>query len=180
MIGASVIVLGAGIYLLFFRTQEGDEENYGLNIKRLGENTARTTDISNIISGTGSRKEGFQKRTKSYDQAPMPKVSSEVTPFSVDVTNPQNHRTLGFQPRVELKSKYQDFSLANFIRGDVPITTYPDIPLISRTQQDYSDVRVGIFNERGANRRYRDARPMVSTYGQASGHGGQAGATIVQ
>ena len=78
----------------------------------------------------------------------MPRVSTNVTPFNVDIANPTSHKYMVNTPRVStaLKSRYKDYSLSSFTRGDIPITHFPTIPLVSKTIQGRDDLRLdGLF-----------------------------------
>ena len=60
----------------------------------------------------------------------MPRTSLGVTPYNIDVANPTSHKYMVNTPRVQtaLKSKFKDYSLSSFIRGDIPITYNPNVP----------------------------------------------------
>lgn len=86
----------------------------------------------------------------------MPRVSSTVTPFAIDVANPSSHKYMVSAPAVSsLKSRYRDYSLSNMIRGDIPIKMDPNIPLITKTFQDRDALRLdGLFAPSGFDAMY--------------------------
>ena len=78
----------------------------------------------------------------------MPRTSLGVTPYNIDVANPTSHKYMVNTPRVStaLKSKYKDYGLSSFIRGDIPITYNPNVPLVAKTIQGRDDLRLdGLF-----------------------------------
>ena len=67
----------------------------------------------------------------------LPRDSSEVTPYNVDVADQAIYSFSVNAPRVQTKTQlYADNAtyLATAIRGDIPITYHADIPLIGRSQ----------------------------------------------
>ena len=122
-------------------------------------------------------------------KALMPRVSTYVTPFNVDVANPTSHKYMVNTPRVTtaLKSKFKDYSLSSFIRGDVAITYNPNIPLISKTIQGRDDLRLdGLFTpyfsalyNKYTGKEYKNLVQKVAGAGQAGGYGGASGGTIM-
>jgi len=79
----------------------------------------------------------------------MPRTSLGVTPYNIDVANPTSHKYMVNTPRVQtaLKSRFKDYSLSSFIRGDIPITYNPNVPLIAKTIQGRDDLRLdGLFS----------------------------------
>ena len=119
----------------------------------------------------------------------MPRVSTNVTPFNVDVANPTSHMYMVNTPRVStaLKSRYKDYSLASFIRGDIPITYYPNVPLVAKTHQGRDDLRLdGLFTpqfvslyNKYTGKEYKNLVTQVAGAGQAGGYGGASGGTIM-
>jgi hypothetical protein len=122
-------------------------------------------------------------------KALMPRVSTQVTPYNVDVANPTAHKYMVNTPRVTsaLKSRYKDYSLGSFIRGDIPITYNPNIPLVSKTTQGRDDLRLdGLFTpyfsalyNKYTGKAYKNLVQHVAGAGQASGYGGASGGTIM-
>ncbi len=86
----------------------------------------------------------------------MPRTSTSVTPFNIDISNPSAYQYAVNTPRVSsaLKSRFKDYSLANFLRGDVLIQYDPNVPLISKTIQGRSDVRHDGFFSNGFNAKF--------------------------
>jgi hypothetical protein len=120
----------------------------------------------------------------------MPRVSSDVTPYNIDVANPSTYSTyLVNPPRVDtaLKSRYKDYSLYNFIRGDVVPTIHPNIPLVSKTVQGFDDIRLDAyfspqFNSlynRYTGKEFRNMPIHVAGAGQAGGYGGASGEILM-
>lgn len=119
----------------------------------------------------------------------MPRVSRNVTPFNIDLANPTSHAYMVNAPRVStIKSKYKDYSLSSFIRGDVPITYNPNVPLISKTHQGRDDLRLdglftpqfsAIFNKY-SGKAYKNMPIQVAGAGVSGcGNGGGAQGEIV-
>lgn len=119
----------------------------------------------------------------------MPRVSTHVTPFNVDVANPTSHKYMVNTPRVEtaLKSKYKDYSQASFIRGDIAITCNPNVPLISKSHLGRDDLRLdGLFTpyfsalyNKYTGKEHKNLPFHVAGAGVASGSGGATGGTIM-
>lgn len=122
-------------------------------------------------------------------KAQVPRVSTHVTPYNVDVANPTSHMYMVNTPRVTtaLKSKYKDYSLSSFIRGDVAITYNPNVPLISKTIQGRDDLRLdGLFTpyftalyNKYTGKEHKNLVQKVAGAGQAGGYGGASGGTIM-
>lgn len=90
----------------------------------------------------------MQRLNRIQGEELMPRVSTNVTPYNIDVANPSSHKYMVNTPRVTtgLKSKYKDYSLSSFIRGDIPIKMNPNIALIDKTVQGRDDLRLdGLF-----------------------------------
>lgn len=78
----------------------------------------------------------------------MPRTSRNVTPYNIDVADPVSHRYMANTPRVTtgIKSRFKDYSLSSFTRGDIPIKYHPNVPYISKTIQGRDDLRLdGLF-----------------------------------
>ncbi len=122
-------------------------------------------------------------------KALMPRVSTHVTPFNVDVANPTSHKYMVNTPRVEtaLKSRYKDYSQASFIRGDIPITYNPNVALIAKTVQGRDDLRLdGLFTpyfsalyNKYTGKEHKNLVMKIAGAGVASGDGGAGGGTIM-
>ncbi len=122
-------------------------------------------------------------------KALMPRVSTHVTPFNVDVANPTSHKYMVNTPRVEtaLKSRYKDYSQASFIRGDIAITYNPNVPLIAKTIQGRDDLRLdGLFTpyfsalyNKYTGKEHKNLIMKIAGAGVASGDGGAGGGTIM-
>jgi hypothetical protein len=143
-----------------------EEEPYAYRTA-LEENARPTVDYSDIVQEGHDYVKDYESPAKEeYTTAPMerlgrlqgaelmPRVSTTVTPFAIDVANPSSHKYSVSAPAVSsLKDPNRDYSLANFIRGDVPIKMNPNVPLISRTYQGRSALRLdGLFQPGFASR----------------------------
>jgi hypothetical protein len=74
----------------------------------------------------------------------MPRVSSTVTPYNIDVADPATF-SFQVQPRVLLKSPLLQNS--DFYRGDIPITYFPNVSLINRSRYGRDDQKMdGAFS----------------------------------
>lgn len=118
----------------------------------------------------------------------MPRTSTYVTPFNVDVANPASAQYMVNAPRVQaLKSKYKDYSQASFIRGDIPITYSPNVCLVAKTHQGRDDLRLdGLFTpyfnslyKKYTGKSYKNLVQQVGGAGVAAGYGGASGSVIM-
>lgn len=138
---------------------------------------------------TGENLRPMERLHRVQGSALMPRVSTHVTPFNVDVANPTSHKYMVNTPRVStaLKSRYKDYSLSNFIRGDTLITYHPNISLIAKTVQGRDDLRLdGLFTpyfqslyNKYTGKEYKNLVTKVAGAGQASGYGASSGGTIM-
>lgn len=120
-------------------------------------------------------------------QALFPTTSLDVTPYNIDVADPKSHMYMVNTPRVQLKSKYMDYSLASFLRGDVPVTYHPNVCHITKTRQDRDDLRLsGYFTphfnalyNKYTGAAYKSMPIHVAGAGVSAGHGGAAGGVIM-
>jgi hypothetical protein len=82
----------------------------------------------------------LQRLTNLQGSDLMPRVNSKaVSPFNLDVSDPATYSFAISMPRVQIKSRTQDYSSASMIRGDIPITYYADIPMVGRSQYTSAD-----------------------------------------
>jgi hypothetical protein len=119
----------------------------------------------------------------------MPRVSTAVTPYAVDVADPAIHMFMVNAPKAQsaLKSRYKDYSLSSFIRGDIPIQYFPDVPLISKTEQGVDDLRLdGLFTphfnalyQQYTGKAFKNLPVHVAGAGQAAGYGGASSGVIM-
>jgi len=138
---------------------------------------------------TGESLRPMERLQRVQGKALMPRTSTYVTPFNVDVANPTSHKYMVNTPRVStaLKSKYKDYSMSSFIRGDIPITYYPNVPLVAKTIQGRDDLRLdGLFTpyfaalyNKYTGKAYKNLVQKVAGAGQAGGYGGASGETIL-
>jgi hypothetical protein len=76
----------------------------------------------------------------------LPKVSTNLTPYNVDVADPIAYSFQVHAPRVIRKDKLA--MEADPLRGDVPITYYPDIPIIEKSIYNRDSLRLdGLFSD---------------------------------
>jgi hypothetical protein len=120
----------------------------------------------------------------------MPRVSTYVTPYNIDVALPTSgsHSYMVGTPRVQtLKSRFKDYDLASFIRGHIPITIHPNICLIDKTYLGRDDLRMdglmsptnnALYNKY-TGKAYKNLVQHVAGAGSAGGYGGSSGGTIM-
>lgn len=121
-------------------------------------------------------------------KALMPRTSTYITPFNVDVANPASAQYMVNAPRVQaLKSKYKDYSQASFIRGDIPISYNSNVCLVSKSRLSRDDLRMdGLFTpyfsslyRKLSGKSYKNLVQNIAGAGQASGYGGSSGGVIM-
>lgn len=61
----------------------------------------------------------------------LPRLSSSVTPYNIDVAQPSTHMFSVNAPRVQLKDPV--WSQSDKIRGDIPIAYSPNVPVIGKS-----------------------------------------------
>lgn len=138
---------------------------------------------------TGENLRPMERLHRVQGKALMPCTSTYVTPFNVDVANPLSSKYMVNTPRVAsaLKSRYKDYSMSSFIRGDVALTYYPNIPVVAKTHQGRDDLRLdGLFTpyfnslyNKYTGKAYKNLVQKVAGAGQAGGYGGASGGTIM-
>jgi hypothetical protein len=131
----------------------------------------------------------MERLSKVQGKSLMPRTSTSVTPYNVDVANPTSHKFRAAAPRVSssLKSKYKDYHMSSFIRGDIPITYYPSVPLVAKTHQGRDDLRLdGLFTPyfnalfaKYSGRSYKNLVQKTAGAGQAEGYGGSSGGLLL-
>uniref|UniRef100_A0A6C0JVD0 Uncharacterized protein n=1 Tax=viral metagenome TaxID=1070528 RepID=A0A6C0JVD0_9ZZZZ len=85
-------------------------------------------------------------RLDRIDSDLLPNVSSNVTPYDVDVADPISYSFQVHAPRVIRKDLLQQ--QADPFRGDIPIVMYPDVPIIQRSRYNRDSLRLdGMFSE---------------------------------
>lgn len=167
-IGVAIVVLvliagGAGAYY-WMREKEsysniGDVDNIG-SLDDSHEMMEREEDaeyyaklvgneeLKNFDTIQGIRPVERLERIQGSDL--LPRVSRNVTPYNVDIADPKTHSYMTNPPRVQLKDPI--WSLADPIRGDIPITYHPDISLINRTRYGRDSLRLdGFFSDAFVN-----------------------------
>ncbi len=138
---------------------------------------------------TGENLRPMERLHRVQGKSLMPRVSTHVTPFNVDVANPSSHKYMVNTPRAisALKSKYKDYSMSSFIRGDVPITYHANVPLVSKTIQGRDDLRLdGLFTphfqslyDKYTGKAGKNLVQHVAGAGQAGGYGGSSGSVVM-
>jgi hypothetical protein len=121
----------------------------------------------------------------------MPRVSTYVTPYNIDVALPSSgsHSYMVGAPQVStaLKSKYKGYDLASMIRGDPPIKYHPNICLIAKTRLGRDDLRMDGFMSQATSAlynkytgaAYKNLVQHNAGAGTASGYGGSSGGVIM-
>lgn len=109
-------------------------------------------ELFSIPTGGGSVKDKSWieqqtvQRLDRIDDKLLPRVSNSVTPYNVDVADPIAYTFQVHAPRVIRKDRLA--MQADPIRGDIPITYYPDIPIIQQSQYNRDSLRLdGTFSD---------------------------------
>jgi hypothetical protein len=86
------------------------------------------------------------QRLDRIDKNLLPVVSQNVTPYNIDVADPVTYTYQIHAPRVIRKDRLA--LEADPVRGDIPISIYPDVPIIQRSQFNRDSLRLdGTFSE---------------------------------
>lgn len=101
----------------------------------------------------------------------LPRTSSSVTPYHIDVADASTWAFSVNAPRVQLKNRVN--MQADPYRGDIPITYHPDIALIGKSDFGRDAIRLdGFFSDHGialyqkyTNRAYKNMPLKVATQG---------------
>mgnify|MGYP000729907994 CR=1 FL=1 len=119
----------------------------------------------------------------------FPRVAGLLPMVNADVANPSTYSyfTNASRATTALKSKYKCYDQACFIRGDILITSHPEIPLITKSRLGRNDQRLdGLFSDqfkakfdKYTGQSYKNMVQHVAGAGQASGYGGASAATIM-
>jgi hypothetical protein len=218
LVVAAIILVGVVVYFLYFKPKHtekftalaaGANDNTGMLLDdsydllpgadyevpavnfadMVSEGADHMKDYMSQPKSTGESLRPMERLHRVQGKALMPRVSTYVTPFNVDVANPTSQQYMVNTPRVStaLKSKYKDYSLASFTRGDIPITYYPNVPLIAKTTQGRDDLRLdGLFTpqfealyNKYSGKSFRNLIQKVGGAGQAGGYGGASGEIIM-
>ena len=113
----------------------------------------------------------LERLERLQDRSQMPLTASHLPQYNIDVANPSTYSFAVSAPRVQLKDRLN--MQADPIRGDVPITYFPDVPLISKSQYDRSSLRLdGYFSDhykslynKLTSRGYRNLPLKINTQG---------------
>ena len=212
---AYVLVAGAiaiAIYLIYIRKKKenftgftaGALDNTGVFLNQAydscgGGANIPTENFADLVQGEDYTSQYIKKKAPSEKVSPMerlsriqgealmPRVSTDVTPFNIDVANPSSHKFMVNTPRVVMKSRYKGSDLTSMIRGDIPIRYFPDVPLISKTHQGRDDLRLdGYFTphydalyDKYTGSAYNSYPMYIAGAGQAGGYGGASGEIIM-
>jgi hypothetical protein len=85
-------------------------------------------------------------RLDSSKSVELPIISSSTTPYNVDVADPTAYSFQVQAPRVIRKDPLA--MLADPFRGDIPITMYPDVPIVERSKYGRDSLRLdGMFSD---------------------------------
>lgn len=86
------------------------------------------------------------QRLDRIDKNLLPVLSQNVTPYNIDVADPVTYTYQVHAPRVIRKDRLA--MEADPVRGDIPISIYPDVPIIQRSQFNRDSLRLdGTFSE---------------------------------
>jgi hypothetical protein len=86
------------------------------------------------------------QRLDRIDKNLLPVISRNVTPYNIDVADPVTYTYQVHAPRVIRKDRLA--MEADPVRGDIPISIYPDVPIIQRSQFNRDSLRLdGTFSE---------------------------------
>jgi hypothetical protein len=136
---------------------------------------------------TGDGLRPTERLDRIQGQRLLPRTSLSVTPYALDVADPQSHMYMVNTPRVQMKSKYMDNSFANILRGDVPITYHPNVCHITKTRQDRDDLRLsGYFTphynslyNKYTGKSFKSMPIHIAGAGSAAGYGGASSGIIM-
>jgi len=216
IVGVVILIIIIGVYLYSRRSKEenftglaaGANNNIGTllddqydlvqsqdyevpspNFADLVESQDTLCDYKNEEKTDDEEVRPMERLHRLQGKALMPRVSTMVTPYNVDVANPVSSKYMVNTPRVEtaLQSRFKDYSMASFIRGDIPITYNPNVPVISKTFQGRDDQRLdGLFTphfnalyNKYTGKEFKNLPQYVAGAGQASGYGGASGGVIM-
>lgn len=85
-------------------------------------------------------------RLDRVDKNLIPHTSQNVTPYNVDVADPVSYSFQVHAPRVIRKDRMA--MEADPLRGDIPISIYPDVPIIEKSQYNRDSLRLdGTFSD---------------------------------
>lgn len=119
------------------------------------------------------------ERVQHLSESMMPRISTNVTPYNLDLANPKTYQFMVSAPRVHLKPKLQDGSLLTALRGNIPTKYHPNIAMVERSQYGVENIRHdGIFSDnsklmydRITKSGYKNYPMHVSGYGPVGGYG---------
>lgn len=152
-----VVVVALVIYWIYSNQTASSSESFTTNsITHIGGLEDYTLLSSNPPEGglyTPYFSEGYSggeintiNRLDRIDKKLIPTTVSNVTPYDVDVADPQFYIYQVQAPRV-IKKDPQAMQ-ADPVRGDIPIRMYPDIPTVDFSQYGRDSLRLdGTFTE---------------------------------
>lgn len=130
-------------YNPFFPMREGFNQNYQ---NAQNANSQNSQNSQNQLEHATWNERRTLDRLDRIDADLLPKISTNVTPYNVDVADPVAYTYQVHAPRVIRKDRLA--MEADPIRGDVPIMMYPDVPLVQRSQYNRDSLRLdGAFSE---------------------------------
>ena len=112
------------------------------------DNTLAATDFADLVdSGDQARQlqiftdvERPLERLKDLTDSYFPTIASKALPFSQAAAKPLTFHHAVNLPRVQLKGKLYEMTLAEAIRGTLPINLDPNVNLIAQSQYKVEDV----------------------------------------
>lgn len=106
----------------------------------------RAPEEAELPSSRSSNEVQTIQRLDRIDKNLLPRVSKNVTPYNIDVADPVTYTYQIHAPRVIRKDRLA--LEADPVRGDIPISIYPDVPIIQRSQFNRDSLRLdGTFSE---------------------------------
>jgi Family of unknown function (DUF5850) len=128
------------------------------------------SNIGNQLPSKNWNEQRTMARLDRIDNKLLPKTSKNVTPYNVDIADPVAYTFQIHAPRVIRRDRIA--MLADPIRGDIPISIYPDVPMVVKSQYDRDSLRLdGTFSDAFAAQYKRQTggayfnEPSYNTYG---------------
>jgi len=82
----------------------------------------------------------------------LPRIAAQATPYNVSVADPLTHTFSVNSPRVQLKDPV--WTKSDPYRGDIPITYYPNVALVAKSQYGRSSQNFSGFFSDGLSQLY--------------------------
>jgi hypothetical protein len=109
-------------------------------------------NLAHLPKGTVENFRPMERLNRVQGSELMPRISNNVTPYNIDVADPTTFSYQVNPPRVELKNRV--FDRSDPYRGDIPITYYPNVSLINRSQWGRDSLNLSGFFSDGFNALY--------------------------